>query len=277
MRDPVTVIIPVKDRQRELGRAIASALPQLELADELLVVDDGSQPPVSAGDGDGRIRVIRNAENKGAAGARNVGIANARNDVLAFLDSDDQWLEGKLAEQLAALEGQTGLVAVVSGWHERLNGVPFRDRIPVRAASRSDHFEGCWFCPGTTLVIHKQAFAQCGPYEETIRRLEDYEWFLRFAMAGGRLVVVEGCCAVINRGHNNKRELVETAVSYIKASYLARAGLTRAERRGMMAYLHLELAGACRNDECYLRMFWHVFTSLWYRPRLRIQLRNWWA
>lgn len=274
MRNPVTVIIPVKDRPNDLDKAVASVLPQLLPSDEVLVVDDGSQPPAKVAVDDERIRIVRLSRSKGPAGARNVGVAEAANEVLAFVDSDDLWLEGKLAAQLGLLDRDSALTAIVSGWRELVDGAPFRNRIPVPAVDPSDHFEGCWFCPGTTLVIRKSAFEQCGPFNETIRRLEDYEWFLRFAQQGGRLAVADGHYAVINRGRNNKPELVEAAVSHIRANY--EAGLGQAARNGMMAYLHLELAGAYRNAARYPRMVRHIFTSLWYRPRLRIQLRNWW-
>lgn len=101
MRMPsFSIIIPTYNRASFLGRAIQSALAQMRPDDELIVVDDGSTddtPAVLAGFG-GRITVVQ-GRHGGAGRARNLGLARARKDLVAFLDSDDEYLPGKLAIQ----------------------------------------------------------------------------------------------------------------------------------------------------------------------------------
>ena len=94
----ISVIIPTYNRARLIARALASALANIEPGDEILVVDDGSTDDTAAvlatfGD---RIRVIA-GRHAGAGAARNTGIAAARGGMVAFLDSDDEWVPGKLA------------------------------------------------------------------------------------------------------------------------------------------------------------------------------------
>ena len=109
----VSVVIPTYNRARRLPAAIESALQQ-GIADlEIIVVDDGSTDDtraVIAQYGD-RVR-YHYQPNAGVGAARNTGIREARGEFVAFLDSDDRWLDSKLALQLAVFEAcpDVGLV-----------------------------------------------------------------------------------------------------------------------------------------------------------------------
>src|SRR5690606_21296872 len=152
------------------------------------------------------LQLIRK-DNGGAASARNHGVAAARGELIAFLDSDDEWLPGKIAAQKRLLAGHGGApVAVACGWRETIDGRDFRERIPVASQSAADFYAGCWFCPGSTLMLPRAVFDDVGRLREDIRRLEDYEWFLRFGRAGGRLLVADVVGASIARGSNAKPE-----------------------------------------------------------------------
>lgn len=107
MATPVTIIIPTYNRAHLLGRAIKSVLPQTTAGDEILVIDDGSDddtPAVAARYGE-HIRFIR-AGHEGAGPARNLGIREARNPLVAFLDSDDEWMPEKLELQRRLMDAQ---------------------------------------------------------------------------------------------------------------------------------------------------------------------------
>jgi glycosyltransferase involved in cell wall biosynthesis len=105
--DPlVSVIIPTYNRARLLLEAVRSVVAQSYQHWELVVVDDGSTDGTAAALAavtDPRVRVVWGAHSGLAAVPRNRGIAEARGDYLAFLDSDDAWMPEKLAVQLAAL------------------------------------------------------------------------------------------------------------------------------------------------------------------------------
>ncbi len=116
----VSVIIIVYDGARFLDEAITSVLEQTCHDYELLIVDDGSNDD-SLTIAERRrlahpdcIRVLRHpgGVNKGMSASRNLGIANARGEFVAFLDADDVWLPDKLKEQVAVLraEPSCGLV-----------------------------------------------------------------------------------------------------------------------------------------------------------------------
>jgi glycosyltransferase involved in cell wall biosynthesis len=103
----VSVIIPTHDRAPVITRAVDSVLAQDGAELEVIVVDDGStddtrQVLSTRYAGDDRVVYVFQ-EQTGVAGARNAGLARARGELVAFLDSDDRWLPGKLALQLACL------------------------------------------------------------------------------------------------------------------------------------------------------------------------------
>lgn len=101
----VSVVIPAYNRRTYIARAIESVLAQSRAVDEIIVVDDGSTDGTSevVQDRYGSLVKVLRQENKGAAAARNHGIAEARGEWIALLDSDDVWLLTKIERQLEAV------------------------------------------------------------------------------------------------------------------------------------------------------------------------------
>lgn len=94
----VSAIIVTRNRPALLARAIESVRAQGHDAVDLVVVDNASDPPLSLPE----VRVIRSEVPLSAARGRNLGLDHAQGEVLCFLDDDDIWLPGKLADVLAA-------------------------------------------------------------------------------------------------------------------------------------------------------------------------------
>ncbi|NQT55521.1 MAG: glycosyltransferase [Desulfobacteraceae bacterium] len=89
----VTVVMPLYNKEVEVGRAVESVLRQSIPDFELIVVNDGSTdkgPEVVHSIDDPRIKII-DQKNAGVSAARNRGILNAKTDLIAFLDADDEW------------------------------------------------------------------------------------------------------------------------------------------------------------------------------------------
>ncbi|NIA20953.1 MAG: glycosyltransferase [Anaerolineaceae bacterium] len=107
----VSVIVPVYNGERFLKQTINSVLAQTYRDFEVVVVNDGSSDGSRAildGYGD-RLRVFHQ-ENRGAPGARNRAICEARGEWIAFLDHDDLWEPDKLEVQLKALRRDDDLL-----------------------------------------------------------------------------------------------------------------------------------------------------------------------
>ena len=98
--DLVSVVIPTYNRTESLRRAAASVLAQTYANLELIIVDDASDVPgaqaVAEALDDPRVRFVRREVNGGAGAARNTGVEAAKGDLIAFHDSDDEWLLDKL-------------------------------------------------------------------------------------------------------------------------------------------------------------------------------------
>ncbi len=100
----ISVIIPTYNRVETLPRCLDSVLAQSLLANEILVVDDGSDDDTQSliESRYPQCRYIRQT-NQGVSSARNLGVREARNDWIALLDSDDGWQPNKLERQQQAL------------------------------------------------------------------------------------------------------------------------------------------------------------------------------
>lgn len=106
----MSVVIPTFNRAQMTLRAVRSVLGQTFRDFEVVVVDDGStdglQGALSDLD-DPRLKCLRHEQRRGANAARNTGVENASGELVAFLDSDDEWLPQKLAVQMAVLQAHT--------------------------------------------------------------------------------------------------------------------------------------------------------------------------
>ena len=123
----LSVVIPTWNRARLVGEAIESALIQRDGAVEVIVVDDASTDDTAdalAGRFGSRIRLLRMPERRGPGAARNAGVRVATGELLAFLDSDDLWLPGKLDAELRMFERFPDAEAVVTDSLGFIEAVP---------------------------------------------------------------------------------------------------------------------------------------------------------
>lgn len=178
----VSVVIPTYNRGWIIREAIDSVLNQDFKAFELIVVDDGSTDNTqgilySYRD---KIKVIRQ-ENKGVSAARNKGIVSSSGTYIAFLDSDDLWLPGKLETQLEffrnnpdALICQTEEIWVRNG--RRVN--PGKKHKKVSGFFFEKSLELCMVSP-SAVMMKRDLLNMSGLFDETLPACEDYDMWLR--------------------------------------------------------------------------------------------------
>jgi hypothetical protein len=116
----VSTIIPTYNRAHLVTRAVESALLETEEGDEIIVVDDGSTDRTEEALAPylGRIQYFRLAH-QGCGKTRNFGIGKARNPLIAFLDSDDEWMRGKLRLQRSLMNARPEVVFCFSDFAVR--------------------------------------------------------------------------------------------------------------------------------------------------------------
>lgn len=180
----VAVVIPTRDRPQLVATAVAAALAQQGVSVEVVVVDDGSDVPVTV-EADRRVRVVRLPSSRGVAGARNAGVAAADAPWVAFLDDDDLWAPDKLARQLEAM-ASTGRRWAYTGdvyVDERLVpvlGAPPPDPHAVVVSLRRYNAMPA----GGSSVVVDAGLVAADPFDEALRRTEDWDLWLRLARHG---------------------------------------------------------------------------------------------
>lgn len=181
----ISVVMPVFNRKDRAATAISSVLEQRDVRFELIVVDDASTEPASQAyhqvESAGH-RVVRLLQNVGPGQARNEGARLATGEWLAFLDSDDYWLPGKLSAQLQSLRasglniGQTDEI-----W--------YRDGVKVNPPKAHRISGGDLFArslkavcvSSSTVVLRTSLFREFGGFDDEFFVCEDYDLWLRVA------------------------------------------------------------------------------------------------
>jgi len=283
----VSVVIPVYNRQAGAERAIRSVRAQQGPWVEIVVVDDASAVPFflpSDLKADARIHLVRVPQNVGESGARNVGVEAAEGDWIAYLDSDDYWLPGKLEAQTAfAADDQAGgldpLVLYATGFTQsNLNNGVTRHRIPVGSSDRTDFASGVWLAQGSTALFPKELFRVVGPYDTELRRLMDLDWMLRFGLAGGRAKVAPVLGSVVEIGARPSPEGLELACAVMERKWLsASSPLDAVMRSRLQAYLDVERASAQRYRGNFPATVFYLARSLARAPRVTVPLKSWWT
>jgi glycosyltransferase involved in cell wall biosynthesis len=182
----VSVTIPAYNCAGTIGQALASVASQTLSDLDVLVVDDGSTDgtgDVARSFADPRVRV-RRYPNGGLSAARNRGVRDTVGELVAFLDGDDAWTADKLELQVAALDADPA-AGVAYSWTLVVDGAgrylfPFE---PVRAAGDvyPELLVSCFVASGSNALVRRALLDDVGPFDETLRSCEDWEFWLRAA------------------------------------------------------------------------------------------------
>ena len=193
MKDPlVSVVIPAYNCERFIGDALDSVFSQKYPSLEVIVVDDGSTDDtcrVVARYGE-TVRLIRQ-RNAGAAVARNAGIARARGEYVALLDSDDLWLPGKLRLQIDHLERSRDVAMCCTRWDllypDAAGNYPVVNASAPESARLDPAWSGWIYCQllldcevwTSTVVMRRELAGRVGGFDPELRRGQDYDYWLR--------------------------------------------------------------------------------------------------
>lgn len=205
-----SVVVAAHNSALTIGEAIQSVRHQTRSDWELVVVDDGSRDEtadVAEAFADPRVRVVRTAENRGPAAARNRGISLAQAPLVCTLDSDDLWLPHYLETMARTLDSNpTAAVACTDAW------VLDQTTGRVRKKSAMALLDPPEPLPDDTetflaellrrnfiynsVAARRESLRAVGGYDERLWIGEDWELWLRLAAAGFRFIRVPQLLAV---------------------------------------------------------------------------------
>jgi len=203
----VSVVIATRGRWDLLRTTLTGALGQREVQHEVIVVDDGSrdETPARLADlGDSRLRVVRHHRSRGAAAARNRGLAESQGEWVAFLDDDDLWSPAKLRAQIdvATREGADFVYASVIELNEQGSVIEvepaphpneLREQILVKNA-----------IPATSsnVVVRRDALRRLGGFDESLFHLTDWDLGIRLVEACTGAACPEFLVAYVKHSRN---------------------------------------------------------------------------
>ncbi|MSO79886.1 MAG: glycosyltransferase [Acidimicrobiia bacterium] len=214
----VDVVILSWNDEPLVDAAVASALVSIDVDVRVFVVDNGSIPALQPKWQDDRVRVIRNAENRGVAGGRNQGVHASDAGIVCFLDSDARLEPHCLATLVGAL-GDPDVAVTVPVFtnqspQQSAGRAPTLTRKLLRLCNLRSTYAGAplravtvWdvdFGIGACQVFRRSAFDAVGGLDEShLFGPEDVDFCLRVRKVGSRVVQVRGarCDHPARRGH----------------------------------------------------------------------------
>ena len=179
----VSIIIPTYNRANTIERCIRSLQNQTYSDFEVIIVDDNSNDNtenIIRKINDKRVRYIKHKINKGANAARNTGILHSKGNIIAFQDSDDEWLPNKLEIQVNELINRK-VDIVASSFYKFMDGVKtvlpkeyIEDENISKRVMEKNFFS-------TQTILGKSECFKENKFDDNIPRFQDWELMIRLS------------------------------------------------------------------------------------------------
>jgi GT2 family glycosyltransferase len=186
----VSIVIPLYNKADFILKTLRSAVDQIDVEFEIVIVDDGSTDGgarLVESSGGPRLRLIQQA-NAGVSAARNRGVAAAEGKWIAFLDADDLWSHDHLACLLNAAKDSTAIAAFSNLQLQSRAGRPLIDR-KVAAQKVDDYFSfalsnGGYPVSSSSILVLRDELLAAGLFAVGISAGEDIDMWCRLACQG---------------------------------------------------------------------------------------------
>ena len=206
----VSVIIPHFNREDKVWRSIQSVILQSYKLLEIIVIDDGSDDQsliksIVSSFNDPRLRLVLLKENVNGAAARNIGIVQSNGELIAFLDSDDEWMPKKIETQIeycknfveedvlvftkSDVRTQEGQNALIKIW-------------PNRGLHPNEKIGDYLFCnrgylPTPSIMVPRRLAIEV-PFNEKLQRHQDYDFLLRLEEKGCQFHMIKEPLVIVH-------------------------------------------------------------------------------
>jgi glycosyltransferase involved in cell wall biosynthesis len=205
----VSVIIPTFNRAGYIGDALRSVLSQTYKNLEVIVVDDGSTDDTERIIGtisDSRLHYKRQIKS-GRSRARNRALSLARGEYIAFLDSDDLYLPGKIELQVAYLDTHPAVKMIYTSAYCIDAGGELLEEKYEATVSGMIYEKIAFFVPVTitlpTVMVRKEIFCHVGGFDEDMDRFEDTDMWRRVSRYSRIDAVPEYTCKLRTHAGNS--------------------------------------------------------------------------
>lgn len=196
----VSIVIPTCLGEKTLKRAIDSVLDQTYSHFEIVVIDDNFECPnerkkteeiIKAYENEDRIKYICLEKKCNGAVARNIGVDEAKGDIIFFLDDDDYFYPNRISRCVRAMQENDSAIAfsdVEFFWENRCynkKSVVIENDAFLETLL-NDNIIGT----GSNIVIRKDTFKEIGGFDEKLTRLQDFELLLNLFNSGIKPIVI---------------------------------------------------------------------------------------
>lgn len=211
----VSVILPLFNGRQYLSQALCSVLAQTYRRIEIIVIDDGSTDNGTEVLSAFPSVVLLQQENRGAASARNLGLAHARGEFLAFIDQDDVWLERKVERQMSYLRENTDKYLVLC--HQRIvleeigtqsvsSNATNRKIVECNVAQNSLETVGKQSFSPSAMLMRRSIFDLVPAFDESFPRYSEAAFFFQLRELGIEIPVLPEIL-ILKRYHENNTSL----------------------------------------------------------------------
>jgi len=229
-RPLISVVIPTYNADAYIESCLDSVFSQHgDFQLDVIVVDDGSRDDtVARVRGCGHpVRCVEQA-NAGPAAARNTALRMARGDFIAYLDSDDLWPPGKLANQIALLQAHSDIGLLFGDCRQFDQQGEFSETLFEGSFQAEDFWgdplyvlqpyakllRGNFITTGS-IVMRRACLEQVGLFDEGLRLVEDLECWLRIALAFPIAHLDEVCLLRRRHQENTSRDQVAMSLAFL--------------------------------------------------------------
>ena len=282
----VSIVLPTFGRLQYLRATIGSIYRQTLQDWELVIADDGSDEETRAYlrtlESDSRVKLVWLVHSGIPAIVRNAALHEARGEYIAFLDSDDLWAPEKLARQVETLRARPRCgwsftaVSHIDGFGRPLAEPVFGPWVPSEGAIFERLVRGPVLIRTPSVLARRELIVQAGGFDESIRSAEDYDLWLRLALASDVALLDEPLVQVRRHeaNHTCDWEIAFSGRDHSLRKLQSRVDinrqlLLRAERTRnalILAATHASLGNRAR----MLRALYGAFPYSWRSPL-------WWA
>ena len=194
MKKRIDIIIPVKDREKLLIKALNSVNSQKLIPKNVIIIDDCSKKKILINKKyKFKIKIFRNEINKGVSFSRNKGVKLSKNDYVAFLDSDDTWTDDKLSFQYKMVKKlkldflSTDLFFLKKNYE--------KNKIKL-----IKYFLKLISFPNpSSMIIKRKIFLKIGGFDEELMTCEDNDFWIKILFSKYKILTIKRSKSNINK------------------------------------------------------------------------------